>query len=186
MKTARRKSRSHNGITLIEMLGYIALLTLVSNLTYVVFFNFTKLNKQQNRQLTHLIKIEELSNILRKDVHSAVEISDKYEDFTSNKNTIIFKLLAIDDNKNPIENKYDRIIYTQQEDKPSSLVRKIIADEKSARNSYERVLAENIISVEFKHNKKLIELKIEFKKGTIYKDKITPYLITAAMRNNEM
>ena len=187
-KTKNSKFRSR-GFTIVELL----IANFIAALAFVVLF-YVAFTIQDNIGTTQgVLGISEKGRFaidhISRDVREARAVLSSYSAYITDDDTIVLSLPAIDLNGNIIEPIifFDKIIYTLDPIDPETLLRIVVADSASSRNSDQEDITKNMFSIVFSSGG--TGLSSVFDKGTIRTvgiNIITTTVTAGVSRQNEI
>jgi hypothetical protein len=176
-----------HGTTLIEMLTYMATFGLVLSMVGPLMFDFGRANKRLTRSLEHVTETDWLSRVFRADVAKAKEIVPAYGGFSLGPTTLILKSVSTRPDALSLEPREEHVVYSLDPNRPSRLIRTALSPGRDRASTVVRVVARDLEKLEFVYGpadapqKKIVELRLTFKKGIVHKVKPTSYSFFAVV-----
>lgn len=136
------RTRHSSGFTLIEVSVAAVISFMAISAVFSVFIAASKMTVESFHLNQASMQARIVIDNLTGDIRMATDVLDTFDSFTADDNTLILKLPAIDANGFPvdIDSKFDHIIYHQDEATNNALVREVIADGSSSRESTEQTI----------------------------------------------
>jgi len=175
------------GMSLVEMLTYMATFGLVLSMVGPLVFDLGRANKRLTRGLEHVMETDWLNRVFRADVARAKEIVPAYGDFSLGPSTLILKSVSTTPDALSPEPKEEIVVYLLDSNRPSRLIRTSLLPARDGVRRTPRVVARDLERVEFVYGppdesqKTVIELRMTFKKGIVHKVKPTSYSFFAVV-----
>ncbi len=118
---------SARGITLIELLAYIAILIVVTQLISSIFLKSTIINEQGNKYIYSLREVSLLQSTIKNDLREAVEIIPSLNEYKTSDTSIILRTFSAYDPADASQ----YIIY-QMDAEANQLKRIVLIDQKTS------------------------------------------------------
>ena len=144
------------GFTLIELLITMTYITLISTIIVTVYIVGYSTFREELASSIVQSDAQTIMDSMTQDIKNGMLIEPAYSSYTTDQDTIIIRVPAIDKNNNIVysgtDMLYDRIIYNYTN---SSIHKIVFADPASSRyprNGIDAVLDKNILSLAFQYN----------------------------------
>lgn len=177
----RTFSQKKSGLTIIEMLVYIAVWMTVSSFIFSIYYKCTYATRKANKYIEILRKVRQTSVVMEKDIRSASAILPSFEDFISDEETLILQIPVLGEDEADYQ-----VIYRFSQEGKKSLERIIIDDPMKRRVSH--LLAKSgLQKVRFSTDqtkvRPLVEVDLILKQGALKKGRQTIFSFSASLRN---
>ena len=178
---SQKKNRNKNGVTLIEMLLYIAVLATVSFAIFSIYYKCTHVTRKANDYIEVLHRVRNVSVMMRRDIRSASAIMSSIEDFVSGEETLILKV------PHPREKrKAYHVIYRFNREEDGGL-EKIIVDKRRKRRVSHLLTKDALQEVRFSIDRTkvrpLVGVDLTLAQGVLKKGSQTIFSFSACLRN---
>lgn len=178
----KRKSLSNivsgrRGITLVEVLTYIAIFGFVASLATPLIFDCIRANARVKRSTEHVIEMDWLNRVFRANVKNAQEIVPQYGSFELGADTLILRSIPTALDGLPSQFKEEYIVYSIDREDPSRLIRTASSRSPEGLRTTSKVVARDLEKVEFLYGPKnvsektVVELRMTFEEGIVHKSK---------------
>jgi len=142
------------GVTLVELIAGLGIIGVIIVMLASLYFAHTRLFSNQNTSIEvasqNRLAVDEITNQIRESEAVVSSCTACSPDSTS-QTTLILQLWPLDTNGDPTEptTGSDYIIYKKGDNDNTKLIKKIVADTSSSRQSSEKIIATNISSLTF-------------------------------------
>ena len=177
----RTFSQKNNGVTLIELLVYLAVLVTVSFAIFSIYYKCTHVTRRANDYIEVLHKVMNVSTIMRRDIRSASTIMDSVEDFVSDEETLILKVSYPGE-----EPKAYYVIYRFNREEDGGLEKIIIDNTTNRRVSHllgKDALQEVRFRIDSTKVRPLVKVDLNLRQGDLKKGSQTIFSFSACLRN---
>lgn len=167
--------KKSKGMTLIEILVYIAIFTFVIGTIYSIYYDSARVAKAGNNYLYNLRHIDLAISIMQRDIREAKGVVASRGDFVSGENTLILR--------NRIKGNY--IVYHFDRER-RKLERVVIPEEGTP---YKRPIGTNLQEVRFGYDRsppsyaRLVKVELILRKGALKREKTTSFPFSVALRS---
>ncbi len=167
--------KKSQGMTLIEIIVYLAILALVTGTIYSLYYDLARVAKIGNNYLHNLRHINLAISIIQRDIREAKGVVASKGDFVTGEGTLILRH----------EIKRDYIVYHFNEE-TKSLERVVILEGEA---SYKRIIGANLQEVRFGYDReppsdsRLVNVELILEKGALKKEMTTSFPFSVALRN---
>jgi len=153
-----KKPRGINrGLTLIELIIYIAISTLVLTILFELFIQQTRLGNRRASQTDIERSAVTGIEIVKSAIQSANTVVSSHSfdgvAFSSSSSTLILELPSVDSSGDIVSGSSDFMVFFQDQNNQSLLKMTTVAGVGSARPSHTRVIANFVDTVQFSYNK---------------------------------
>lgn len=167
--------KKSQGMTLIEVIVYIAILTFVIATIYSIYYDSTKVAKAGNNYLYNLRYTDPAISTMQRDIREAKGIMAERGDFVTGEGTLVLR--------NRTDGNY--IVY-HFDGETRKLERVVILE---GGTSYSRTIGANLQEVRFGYDRespsdsRLINVELILKKGALKKREMTSFPFSVALRS---
>lgn len=167
--------KKSKGMTLIEILVYIAILTFVIGTIYSIYYDSVRVAKAGNSYLYNLRHTDLAISMIQRDIREANEVVASKGDFITGTETLILRNRR---KKSYIVYHFDR--------ETRKLERMVILEEETP---YSRAIGANLQEVrfgydrEFPSDSRLINVELILRKGAMKKEKVTSFPFSVVLRS---
>lgn len=148
--------RNQNGWSLLELLIVITIAAVAGGLIVNILVSSSGIFFDQSTQISHNLSLNQSELELTQIIKSTPGIVSQYPvsgtpQFTTDGDTLIARLPAINESGNVIDSVYDYVVVEADPEKPEILRKQIFLDELSVRNEEDKVLSTNLSEIEFNY-----------------------------------
>lgn len=140
------------GLTLVEIIITLGLMSIVGGLIVVIITNSTGLSLKESSKVDMGLQLNDSLSIIRKNVKVAQSVEDIYtigeKTYQSDEDEVVLKVSSIDEGNNIIDNTFDYFIFSKEN---NNLVFKTYPDDLSFRNENNQILSTNLENLVFKY-----------------------------------
>ena len=181
-KMSSRKVKSLKGLTLMELIVYLAVWMTVSSLIFSIYYKCIHVTRKANDYIDTLQTIRLISGKIERDIRSASYVLSAIDNFTSGEKTLILEIF-------PIREEIPHyIIYHFDGDEGSNLKRTIIDTANTHNTTHlftEDILEDVKFVIEGETARPLITVELTLRKGAFKKASQTIFDFSASLRNTK-
>lgn len=122
-------------------------------LIIAIFVQNTGVYNNQQAKITQGLNINDAITNINSNIRQSYFVADSYPIqnplYNSNQTTLILALPSLDQNSNPIDQKYDYVVTSPDSSNPQILREQLFPDPLSSRSAYSKVLTSNLLSISF-------------------------------------
>lgn len=142
--------------TLLELILVIALVSIIMVLLTTVFLSQSKTFNTQKSQIevevSNRFALDEMTSKLRESTGLLSQAVVDGQTYTTNDQTVVAQIPAVDASSEIIFGKFDTLIYTLNSSNPKQLLKILSPDLASSRTKQRVVLANDVSSLQFSYN----------------------------------